>query len=62
MTGWLLFVVEQSRFKAQTETKPEVVEAVQYCGFKTDQLTHYRPIVPTEPTWKILGGNFSHKF
>lgn len=28
---WLLFVVEQSGFKARTETKPEVVEAVQYC-------------------------------
>lgn len=36
---WLLFVVELSGFKAQTETKPEVVEAVQYCDFKTDQLT-----------------------
>lgn len=31
----LLFVFEQGGFKAQTETKPEVVEAVQYCGFRT---------------------------
>lgn len=36
---WLLFVVEQGGFKAQTETKPEVAEAVQCCDFKTDQLT-----------------------